>query len=139
MKNRRDGVGVGYAVTIAEDRVAYERKVLHGTLQNTRSRNGVDVWEHPQLLPEDGKPNFEPTVPSAEEIGNILNHMFVRFRRPLPTTANALETELMNMWHMVGHTDRYRTERNDARDRACLLYTSPSPRDQRGSRMPSSA
>ena len=24
-------------------------------------------------------------------------------------------------------------------DRACLLYTSPSPRDQRGSRMPSSA
>ena len=27
-------------------------------------------------------------------------------------------------WHMIGH---------------CLLYTSPSPRDQRGSRMPSSA
>ena len=25
------------------------------------------------------------------------------------------------------------------RDRDCLLYTSPSPRDQRGSRMPSSA
>ena len=25
------------------------------------------------------------------------------------------------------------------RDIACLLYTSPSPRDQRGSRMPSSA
>ena len=25
------------------------------------------------------------------------------------------------------------------RDRGCLLYTSPSPRDQRGSRMPSSA
>ena len=24
-------------------------------------------------------------------------------------------------------------------DRPCLLYTSPSPRDQRGSRMPSSA
>ena len=24
-------------------------------------------------------------------------------------------------------------------DKACLLYTSPSPRDQRGSRMPSSA
>ena len=27
----------------------------------------------------------------------------------------------------------------EARMRACLLYTSPSPRDQRGSRMPSSA
>ena len=27
----------------------------------------------------------------------------------------------------------------DYRTKACLLYTSPSPRDQRGSRMPSSA
>ena len=27
----------------------------------------------------------------------------------------------------------------DIADQACLLYTSPSPRDQRGSRMPSSA
>ena len=31
------------------------------------------------------------------------------------------------------------TKWNDARITACLLYTSPSPRDQRGSRMPSSA
>ena len=29
--------------------------------------------------------------------------------------------------------------KNDSEDTACLLYTSPSPRDQRGSRMPSSA
>ena len=28
---------------------------------------------------------------------------------------------------------------SDVRYKACLLYTSPSPRDQRGSRMPSSA
>ena len=31
------------------------------------------------------------------------------------------------------------TSRGNARDCVCLLYTSPSPRDQRGSRMPSSA
>ena len=30
-------------------------------------------------------------------------------------------------------------ENKKARDLTCLLYTSPSPRDQRGSRMPSSA
>ena len=30
-------------------------------------------------------------------------------------------------------------QRQIARLRDCLLYTSPSPRDQRGSRMPSSA
>ena len=29
--------------------------------------------------------------------------------------------------------------RSTEQDEACLLYTSPSPRDQRGSRMPSSA
>ena len=30
-------------------------------------------------------------------------------------------------------------DREDGRDQACLLYTSPSPRDISGSRMPSSA
>ena len=54
MKNRPDGVGVGYAATIAEDHVPYERRVRHGTLQHTRRRHGDDVGEDPQLLPEDG-------------------------------------------------------------------------------------
>ena len=31
------------------------------------------------------------------------------------------------------------TAKNEWESRICLLYTSPSPRDQRGSRMPSSA
>ena len=31
------------------------------------------------------------------------------------------------------------TEKSDIELMGCLLYTSPSPRDQRGSRMPSSA
>ena len=33
----------------------------------------------------------------------------------------------------------YGYRRNVAKAQDCLLYTSPSPRDQRGSRMPSSA
>ena len=36
-------------------------------------------------------------------------------------------------------TDHPDAEELYARASACLLYTSPSPRDQRGSRMPSSA
>ena len=36
------------------------------------------------------------------------------------------------------HADETTAQR-DARLKCCLLYTSPSPRDQRGSRMPSSA
>ena len=40
-------------------------------------------------------------------------------------------------WLAIERTDRAaRTGRNP---QTCLLYTSPSPRDQRGSRMPSSA
>ena len=35
--------------------------------------------------------------------------------------------------------DDVRTATIDAVSKTCLLYTSPSPRDQRGSRMPSSA
>ena len=37
------------------------------------------------------------------------------------------------------HVYVYRSLRPFVRFTACLLYTSPSPRDQRGSRMPSSA
>ena len=33
----------------------------------------------------------------------------------------------------------YELERPKPQNENCLLYTSPSPRDQRGSRMPSSA
>ena len=38
-----------------------------------------------------------------------------------------------------GDPQTFPTEREAARVTGCLLYTSPSPRDQRGSRMPSSA
>ena len=37
------------------------------------------------------------------------------------------------------HANDFYTEVTGSCNRTCLLYTSPSPRDQRGSRMPSSA
>ena len=39
----------------------------------------------------------------------------------------------------IGAEDRVKDVISAARNNGCLLYTSPSPRDQRGSRMPSSA
>ena len=39
---------------------------------------------------------------------------------------------------LVEKVEEYRST-EDAMRKACLLYTSPSPRDQRGRRMPSSA
>ena len=44
-------------------------------------------------------------------------------------------TEVKGFGRQKGHTELYR----GAEYVVCLLYTSPSPRDQRGSRMPSSA
>ena len=43
-----------------------------------------------------------------------------------------LRDEGVHMWMILGNHDIYYKN-------TCLLYTSPSPRDQRGSRMPSSA
>ena len=45
---------------------------------------------------------------------------------------------------MRSHADRlkknkFKLEYSSIEDKSCLLYTSPSPRDQLGSRMPSSA
>ena len=40
---------------------------------------------------------------------------------------------------LTSQTNRLNAEASLVQAQACLLYTSPSPRDQRGSRMPSSA
>ena len=58
---------------------------------------------------------------STENLAHLLKYDSVhgRFGRPIKHTENSLD---------IGHGPI-----------DCLLYTSPSPRDQRGSRMPSSA
>ena len=75
-----------------------------------------------------------------------------RFVDELPEDAVVRETTLTggaSLWRAnwsetedpFAHVARDAPQRNLARDmcEGCLLYTSPSPRDQRGSRMPSSA
>ena len=49
--------------------------------------------------------------------------------------------EVMDRAHDIMGSEDFNDRRIDAYTQAysCLLYTSPSPRDQRGSRMPSSA
>ena len=55
-------------------------------------------------------------------------------------TANLYEDalETLNKWYDQGHIITFFTSRIEEH-RDCLLYTSPSPRDKRQSRMPSSA
>ena len=67
-----------------------------------------------------------------------------RLRAPLedPSMADFVEgVTLMNDLadRSPGFVWRLADENGDGTIRACLLYTSPSPRDQRGTRMPSSA
>ena len=44
-----------------------------------------------------------------------------------------------NVREIFNDYSKYRKENITLRDKTCLLYTSPSPRDKRQSRMPSSA
>ena len=47
--------------------------------------------------------------------------------------------EFLHIIEKLAHPEHFDGKEEDAFDVICLLYTSPSPRDQRGSRMPSSA
>ena len=67
--------------------------------------------------------------------------------------AQKIENDLETIIEMIGGLQAFDTENiqplysplektasmHDDIENSCLLYTSPSPRDQRGSRMPSSA
>ena len=57
---------------------------------------------------------------------------------PLDAEGSALIAHLGMSGQMLLRAPDAEAERHE-RIRICLLYTSPSPRDQRGSRMPSSA
>ena len=46
---------------------------------------------------------------------------------------------VLSLWRIANRVWRRRIAPEKAQRNVCLLYTSPSPRDQRGSRMPSSA
>ena len=64
--------------------------------------------------------------------------MLMRLLRPLPALAGAAIMFVTLDISAAERPDSF-ADQAEALSPACLLYTSPSPRDQRGSRMPSSA
>ena len=71
--------------------------------------------------------------------GNITGDVFDRTQRAVIDLAATLGGDLQGVSIQLGKALNDPVEGLSALRRSCLLYTSPSPRDQRGSRMPSSA
>ena len=73
-------------------------------------------------------------------------HKYLGRGRVVPKEADATaqhrhgdHREVERMWNVVDVRVSERPECNEGKPGNCLLYTSPSPRDKRQSRMPSSA
>ena len=71
------------------------------------------------------------------EEGNVRDHLLDRFAIAL--SANQLVSTEQRVEITNAVISHGQCSRSFAEKWSCLLYTSPSPRDQRGSRMPSSA
>ena len=71
---------------------------------------------------------------SPDEVAAALKEIPFSKRQTMRATANELGLPLASFQAMKKKNEVIRHSSN-----LCLLYTSPSPRDQRGSRMPSSA
>ena len=95
-------------------------------IQGGHYKEAIEPVELPeQTLTYNGKidrPRLSKTALSKSEIESLA--------RGFSGCTSELRSEVIGAWDF--HT-------NITKNMACLLYTSPSPRDQRGSRMPSSA
>ena len=92
-------------------------------MDETQARVAVDLSGRPAMT-------FKGTFPT-DHVGEFPAEMCPHVFESLAQTLGAaiqIEVEGENTHHMI-----------EASFKGCLLYTSPSPRDQRGSRMPSSA
>ena len=94
----------------------------------------LTLEDEPRQLNQSG--SLCPAVKAADMIGDkwillIMRELFVgasrynEFKRALPRISPTVLSKRLKQMEETGLI--------------CLLYTSPSPRDQRGSRMPSSA
>ena len=102
---------------VAEDSVNYESGVYDSTF----------FYLIPQVV--DNRPFIE--LPN----GKIKTNSHTKGDMYAPIFCNLFKRFDYNCWSLDGtYTKSFKDRLKD-----CLLYTSPSPRDQRGSRMPSSA
>ena len=93
-------------------------------------RLGLRNWQESDITPmsllnQDKKVmEFFPATPTLEQTENFIRRMQAQFEK---TGYCYYAVDRLDTGNFIGFIG------------ICLLYTSPSPRDQRGSRMPSSA
>ena len=116
---------------------------------------GANTWT---IAADPSNPNENPIDVEVNPINNLpmskcivhesLNELSINFAEHVTTThatnrnLDEPQKELLRWHYRLGHRslqDIQALLRTGALATTCLLYTSPSPRDQRGSRMPSSA
>ena len=84
-----------------------------------------------------GDPGGEPDAPAASAGATPGARAGKRSTAVTPSIASGSVSDAVANREIQKMLAENRRERSQVQD--CLLYTSPSPRDQRGSRMPSSA
>ena len=85
--------------------------------------------------------------PISEEAFDLVKHLKKLDKKKVKSLDENLkmgskdkhEVRLVALKLTPAQADQRRAQARKSRHKNCLLYTSPSPRDQRGSRMPSSA
>ena len=86
---------------------------------------------------------YAEDVPLAEIAATVGTPFYVYSTATLLRHFQVLDESLAGMDHLICYAMKAASNqailKTLAQAGACLLYTSPSPRDQRGSRMPSSA
>ena len=107
-------------------------------IKRNRGPDGVYRWQKANQRAR-GRKRYRTVVGklSAARARREINYLLLRNWSPEQISTLLRQT---NSWLQVSHQTIYKYLWSfPKRHKLCLLYTSPSPRDQRGSRMPSSA
>ena len=111
-----------------------------GSIEGLRNELDNFLEQHIPLLPDDSDEDSQPGLGFQRVIQRAILHVQGTGRKEVTGTNVLIAMFAEKESHAVYFLSREEVTRFDLVNYiSCLLYTSPSPRDQRGSRMPSSA
>ena len=133
--------GSGSAVTwstVASSNTSFKNLVINGSMQvaqrgtssSSSGKHTIDMW----TMNWSGGGVTQSQI--SEQSGTAFENGFSNYLRITNTSNTTTDTD----YRFIGHTMEAQFVANSGwNHKSCLLYTSPSPRDKRQSRMPSSA